>query len=65
MTEQEIAEWKEKIDNMSHEQMAMLWRFAPFGHPIYQIDSPLLKYFTDRFNTFGGMTPEISKRIGW
>jgi len=64
-TEEKIAEWKETIDGMSHREMARLWRFAPSGHPIFRRDLPLFKYFDKRFNDAGGMTPEISKSIGW
>lgn len=65
MTEQEIKQWKNKIDNMSHEEMASLWRFAPIGHPVFRNDLPLFEYFKARFDSLGGMTPTVSKRIGW
>lgn len=65
MSEQAIKQWKRKIDAMSHEEMARLWRTAPVGHPIFDNTLPLFKYFKDRFDSLGGMTPAISKRIGW
>lgn len=65
MTEQEIQEWKDKIDNMSHAEMARLWRFAPIGHPVFSVELPLFEYFKERFISLGGMTPQISKEIGW
>jgi hypothetical protein len=46
---------------MSQEEMARLWRFAPSGHPVFSNDLPLF----GRFEELGGMTPEISKKIGW
>lgn len=60
-----IEEWEKKIDNMSHEELARLRRFAPSGHPVFNTDYPLYEYFEKRFNELGGMTPEISKKIGW
>lgn len=65
MTEQEIKEWTEKIQNMSHLEMARLYRFAPAGHPIFDNTLPLYKIFMDRYIAFGGMTTELSKQIGW
>jgi hypothetical protein len=61
MIEQEI----EKINNMTAEQMARLWRFAPAGHEYFVSGSVLNEHFKKRFKELGGMTPEISKRIGW
>ena len=65
MTEQEIEEQKKVIDNMSHEEMARKWRFAPSGDPFFRNDLPLFDYFHKRFDKLGGWTPEISKKIGW
>lgn len=65
MTEQEIGEWKEGIDQMSQIEMASLRRFAPSGHPVFRCDLPLFDYFEAKFRALGGMTPEISKAIGW
>lgn len=65
LTEKQIEEWKVKIDQMSHSEMASLWRFAPSGHPIFDNRYPLFNYFQKRFKDFGGMTTEISKQIGW
>lgn len=55
---------KDKIDNLSHEEMARLWRFAPAGHKFFK-EGEVHEYFKKRFAEFGGMTYEISKRIGW
>ena len=65
MTDKEIQNWKDKIDKMSQIEMASLHRFAPSGHPIFDSTLPLYDYFRIRFSNLGGMTPTISKAIGW
>jgi hypothetical protein len=60
-TEQNLRE----IDAMTQEEIARLWRFAPSGHPAFVSGSLENKRITERFAQLGGMTPEISKRIGW
>jgi len=62
MTEQEIEAEKRKIDAMSQEDMARLWRFAPSGHPYFITGTPLCKYFKQAFK---GFTPGLSKAVGW
>lgn len=71
MDQAEIKAWKTKIPKMSHEEMARLWRFAPPGHIIFnstakdeETGQTLFDIFNERFISFGGMTPEISKKIG-
>lgn len=64
MTQLEVNKYIQEINKMSHIDMAHLWRFAPAGC-IYFVDPVLYKFFTKRFQSFGGMTPEISKTIGW
>jgi len=66
MTEQEIAKHKADIDNLSHIDMARLWRFTPSssGHPYFN-DKTLFDYFQTKYQEKGGMTPSISKAIGW
>lgn len=59
MTEQE---WKNKIDTMSQLELGRLLRFSPSGHPVFDMKSDLYKYFEKRFK---GMTPDISKELGW
>lgn len=54
-----------KINGMSHVGMARLWRFAPPGHPFFDRKRPYYEIFKKRFEELGGMTPEISKEIGW
>lgn len=55
----------EKINKMTHVEMANLWRFAPIGHKYFDFNKPYWEYFQKRFEEFGGMTPAISKQIGW
>ena len=64
MLEEEVKDWKEKIDGMSQREMARLYRFAPAGHPVFDKTLPLHEYFEEAFNKAGGMTPAISKSIG-
>ncbi len=62
MTDDQIQEWKDRIDGMTQQDMARLWRFAPSGHPVFDRNLPLFDYFQERFS---GFTPKISKAIGW
>ena len=55
----------EKINKMSHLEMARLYRFAPAGHIYFDASLPYYEHFSRRFNDLGGMTTEISKMIGW
>ena len=64
-TEEQIKVLEKSIDTMSHREMAVLWRFSPSGHPLFDIRLPLFEKFKKRFEELGGMTPEISKSIGW
>jgi hypothetical protein len=57
-------ETKKKIMNMCQWEMARLIRFAPAGHP-YFTDGETYRFFMKEFQEKGGMTPEISKEIGW
>lgn len=57
---------KKEIDSMSQYSMASLHRFAPSGHPYFDISNgDLSDYFTAKFKESGGMTSEISKELGW
>jgi len=56
-------EMEAKIDLMTQEEMCRAWRFAPPGDPMFQGETG--EYFMKRFKERGGMTPEISKRLGW
>lgn len=64
-SEREIKRWREEIKRMSHREMARLYRFAPEGHIVFQPENGLYNLFLERFESLGGMTPEISKKIGW
>lgn len=64
LTEEELQRHKKEIDELSHIQMARLWRFGPPGHIYFRSDLPLVQYFQRRFVKLGGMTPAISKAIG-
>jgi hypothetical protein len=54
---------KKKIDSMSHRELAIAWRFLPFGDPMFEGEAG--KYFQEVFKKKGGMTTAISKEIGW
>jgi hypothetical protein len=64
-TEEEVKVWREKIPALTQMECAQLQRFAPPGHPIFDDRTDLFNLFSERFAEVGGMTPEISKRIGW
>ena len=66
MTEEEIKKAKKTIDGMSQYEMASLHRFAPSDHPYFdKRNGDLSDYFQKKFKEKGGMTCEISKRLGW
>ena len=54
-----------RIENMTHEQMARLWRFASPGHIYFDKTKPFWVIFEKRFKLLGGFTPAISKSIGF
>ena len=58
------AEQKKEIDDMSQDAMCRLWRFAASGHPLL-INGDTGEYFQKVLSEKGGMTSEISKRLGW
>jgi len=55
----------ESINKLSQIEMARLMRFAPVGHIYFDSSKPFYKIFSERFKELGGMTPAISKNIGW
>lgn len=65
MTDEVVVRWKKKIDAMTREEMCRLWRFAPSGHPCFLTGTSVTDYFKERFDSLGGFSPGISKRIGW
>lgn len=64
MTPEDIKHWKLIIDSMDHEKMVHNLRFLPAGHPIF-VNDELYNYFNKRLDEFGGITPEISKLVGF
>ena len=59
-------EQKDEVNNLSHEQIAKFWRYGNGKKEWYDATNPISTYFTDRLYVhFGGITPQISKRIGW
>jgi hypothetical protein len=59
-----VEAWKAEIDAMSHIELARRWRFASMDDPIFQGEAG--EYYKKRlFDDLGGITPEISKAIGW
>lgn len=58
--------WKQEIDNLTHEQMCDYWRNGGGKKEWFDSEYEESSYFYNRlFNIFGGFTPEISKKIGW
>lgn len=53
------------IETLSPMGMAIFRRFAEPGHPLFDRHLPFYKHFEERFEIFGGMTPELSIEIGW
>lgn len=61
-----VKDWKENIDKMSQIDMCRLSRFAKAGHPCFDTTEPeISNYFDKKYKESGGMTPAISKLIGW
>lgn len=52
-----------QVENANHEQLARWYRFLPSGDTREQ--QRILDKVADRFKKFGGMTEQISKRIGF
>ena len=53
-----------RIAKMTHFELAAAWRNLPIGHPIFTTPE-LATAFRERFSALGGMTPQISKAVGW
>lgn len=55
---------REKIDQMTHEELARAWRFEPMEAAFWH--GEVGEYAQKRlFTHFGGIPPHISKKIGW
>lgn len=52
------------IDTLSAIDMAILFRFAPPGHPFFDVERQESVRFAARFEKLGGMTPTLSKSVG-
>lgn len=66
MTVKEIEAWKAKIDKMNAWDCGWLLRFgdSPASRAIFQTKE-LWGYFGEHFTKLGGMTPKLSKELGW
>ena len=67
LTQEDIDNWKAQIDLLNQFAMCEINRFAKPGfYPWFDIHNPILvAYWEERFKKLGGMTPEISKQLGW
>jgi hypothetical protein len=55
VTAEEVDKYKARIDG-----------FASPGHLYFNAENPeIVDHFKKRFDSLGGMTPEISKQLGW
>lgn len=61
----EEARQKADIDRMTHEDMARLDRYHSYSHPYYKPDSFAAVYFEDKYRELGGMTPHVSRKVGF
>ena len=52
----------EEIERAGKEQLARWYRFLPSGET--PADQKIMKRIAERFEKLGGMTPELSKKIG-
>ena len=53
----------EQVNAMSHEELARRWRFDPAGS--WHNGDPVTERAKERLNALGGITAEISKKLGW
>ena len=66
VTQEDIDSALLHIDKMSQEDMCRALRFSPPGRIFFRNDLPTVRAAWDkRWKETGGMTPAISKRIGW
>ena len=56
--------WSKKIDKMTATELLDLQRNAPSGHSVFS-DDKLYKQFQKRLKKLGGITPSLSKSVGW
>ena len=62
-TQEEIDLEMDHINHLTHEEMARLWRYGEGGHPYFNVKLPFFPIFKRRFDAFGGITAEMSKKI--
>lgn len=65
MTTVEIQKHLDDIDELTQFEMARMLRFMPSGHIYFDTRLPFFNHFKERFDSLGGMTPRISKKLGW
>ena len=53
----------EEVENASRKQLCYWYRFLP--SPKTDDEVKVMNRIIERFDEFGGFTPEISKEIGW
>jgi len=51
-----------EVEKADKEQLARWYRFLPSGENA--ADQRIMKLIAERFDKLGGMTPELSKKIG-
>jgi hypothetical protein len=66
MEQVEIDKYMEQVNNMTHRELCVLWRFGRIPNVLLDSSYPMAERVKYRlFSEFGGFTPEISKSIGW
>ena len=53
----------DEVEAADHEQLCRWYRFLPAG--VTPEEPPIMNRLVERFHEFGGMTPAISKALGW
>lgn len=64
LTQEEVTTIKAQIDQMSQFDMVHTQRYAPAGSPMFCNDETYA-HFQARLKLLGGITPEVSKAVGW
>lgn len=54
---------EKEVDKANHLQVCEWYRFLKT--PENDSQKNILKFICERYKSFGGMTPKISKQIGW
>jgi hypothetical protein len=52
----------EEVERANKDQLARWYRFLPSGET--EADQKIMKRIAERFEKLGGMTPEVSNKIG-